>query len=43
MVGLDFNIRGSFEVVALFLKALDDSVELFIIDGIVELSPRELL
>ena len=43
MVGLDFDIRGSFKVVVLFLKALDDNVKLFIIDGIIELNPRELL
>ena len=43
MVRPDFDIQGSFKVIALFLKAPDDSIELFIIDGIIELSPRELL
>ena len=43
MVGPDFDIRGALKVVAPFLEAPDDSVELFIIDRIIELSPRELL
>ena len=43
MVRPDFNIRGALEVVAPFLEAPDDNVELFIVDRIVELSPRELL
>ena len=43
MVRPDFNIRGALKVVAPFLEALDDSVELFVVYGIVELSPRELL
>ena len=43
MVRPDFDIQGALEVVAPFLEAPDDGIELFVVYRIVELSPRELL
>ena len=42
MIRLDFDSRGSFEVIVLLFKASDDSEELLIVYWVINLGSRKL-
>ena len=42
MIRLDFNSKGSFEVIALLFKASDDSEKLLVVYWVINLSSRKL-